>query len=1098
MALLMGLALQWAQAQLPASGSNKSAHSAFLTAEKRFYKGNLKGGSTTFERAAKRYEAAGSTDGYIAAKAMEAIVWLENGEPKQAFRTFRRAEELYDAQAKKNPATKAYLRLCLGKYHLYYNENQEAKTFLREAAQVAKQYPQYFSAVFELELQENLGVLYERLGNHQSALEFYESLLKKAKSLPAEDQNPELLSYYQDQIDQLYEKTPNADPKAAADRYKNLLETAPEEEQGELNFKTGRSFYKYTEYDEAYKHLTDALDQDLSDQQLAQTKAMLATIAMSIKDYDDALTQNGEALSIKLNINEGPESLYETYVQQGNIYKELETNENSEYWYKKSLKNPAPDWSLDGELEQYDLEKINYAEDEAREENFNIALLNYERAERLVNRLPRANQKPALIEIYMAKGSLYFSARAYNKAEKFYAQALELMERFYPAKHPVLAEAARYRSQIDLYQGELKTALDWVNRSLNATTYEAAPIIQGDGLPEAAQAQYPYEWLYSTAIKTQVLYQRYQQLGKATRPQLEHCLAASNLAMEMAVLLRASYRTEGAKYQLPELSQLVSHQAIQTCGDLYRSTNEVGFLHQLYHYIETSKSALLLQAVQQLRAQKITNVPDSVIAKENDLKTRIAYYSGEVYYESRRGRNMDQDRLDALEKALKEAKAAYPKYLLFIKETYPEYYAMKYAGQPVSCVQLQQRMGPNNILINYAVVDSVIHIILIDQAQVVYQTSSIKTRLRKAVSRYVASLKGDRSKDFVRYSNLWYRLLIQPIEEHLDGRPLVIIPDAELNYLPFELIPTADIGQSFASSSKVDFNQYKTLPYLLRRMPIAYNYSATLYLQALEHDYSGVPETFLGFAPDFSKPVAYGEGDVARQSRYKDLMLTPLDNATVEVKRIQALTQGQAFVGNDATESQFKAAAQSYGILHFATHGILNHKYPLYSSLVLVGDDEEDGLLHTYELYNMQLNAEMVALSACNTGVGTIKKGEGAMSVARGFAYAGCPNIAMTLWPISDQATQILMENFYIYLMRGLPKAEALQQAKLNFLDTGDGLICVPYFWSGLILVGTPDPLQSIEPVPYTPWSDYFWMISVLAVFVVLMLGFVLVKKRQA
>lgn len=711
--------------------------------------------------------------------------------------------------------------------------------------------------------------------------------------------------------------------------------------------------------------------------------------------------------------------------------------------------------------------------------------------------MPASVQMAAQVEVYMAKGALYFSARVYTRAEQFYAQALELMGRFYPKKHPLLAEAYRYRSAIDLYQNDRSRALDWINLSLNATTYEGSPRIKGDELPAVENAQYSYEWLYSLVIKSNVLYSRYQEQGEATQDQLEHCLKSSDIAMEMAVLLRASYRIEGAKYQLSELSQLVSHQAIQTCGDLYHQTQDTRYLHQLYHYIETSKSTLLLQAVQQLRAQKVSNVPDSVVEKENDLKTRIAYYSGEVYYESKRGRYMDKARLDMLKQAFETAKAAYPKYLLFIKETYPEYYAMKYAGQPVACTDLQERMSAQDILVNYAVVDSVVHIVLVSNDKLVYQRSAIKEKLHQAVRRYITSLKGEHAKDFVRYSNIWYHLLIEPIKDDLDGRFLVIIPDAELNYLPFELIPTEDIEQRFAVSSKENYNLYKDLPYLIKTTAITYNYSATLYLQAQEHDYSKVPNAFVGFAPDFSKPMPFGVADVERQNRYKNLTLNPLGNAALEVKRIRELTSGKAFLGQLATEAEFKASAQNYGILHFATHGVLNHKYPLYSSLVLIGDEKEDGLLHTYELYNMQLNAEMVALSACNTGIGTIKKGEGAMSVARGFAYAGCPNIAMTLWPISDQATQVLMENFYIYLLRGLPKAEALRQAKLNFLNTGDGLICVPYFWSGLILVGTPEPLHSIEPIAYSVWSEYFWLMAVIGVFVVLAIGLVLAKKQK-
>lgn len=1080
-------------AQLSSNGKNKSAYAAFRAAEKKFYKGNFKAGESSFERAAKRYENNGEPDGYIAAKAMEALILLNKDRPKDAFQAFKRAEELYDAQGRHNQATRAYLRLCLGKYHLYYDENKEAASFLQEANTIANKNPEYFSPIFEIELQQTLGELYLRKGENQKALGFFDQLLASTKKLPEEEQNKDLLRNQRQQAADLYDRV--LSPKEAANRYAALLEEATEEIKGELNFKTGRSLYKYTEYESAYDHLTEALTQNLTDAQRAETKAMLATIAMSIKDYDDALIQNGSALALQLRIGSDAQTLYNSFLKQGTIYKELETNGKSAYWYEQTLIPAEEDWQLSGELNKYELEQIEFKENAAREENFNLALLSYERAERLVKRLKKEEQKPALVEVFMAKGALYFSAKATKEASIYYDKALGLMKDIYPEKHPLVAEAARYQCEIAVKNGDLPMALQWINRSINAATIKTARPVVGESYPLANEGEYPYELLYSTATKSSVLYLLYQQEAKATQTQLEHSLKGSDLAFSMLVKLRASYRTEGNKYELPELSQIISYQAIQTTSVLYELMPDQRHLYRLFKYIENSKSALLLEAVQQLRAREIANIPASVVEKESTLKTEIAYLSGEIYYEARKGQNMDKIRLEALKKALSKSQKAYPEYLSFLEDNYPDYYALKYAQQPVRCQDLQKRMSADDIVVNYAVVDSSVHLLYIDNNQLIYAHRPIKVRLKSVVARYIASLKGEEPKDFVRYSNLWYRLLIQPIEDQLDGRAVVVIPDAELNYLPFELIPTSPISQSFSTGNQNNYNLYKEVPYLLRQAPVAYNYSATLYLEAQEHDYSKVPEGFMGFAPDFAKTEQFDLGRRQQASRYQDILLTPLENAALEVERIGQLTKGQIYLGGNATESQFKEQAANYGVLHFATHGILNHKYPLYSSLVLLGDEENDGLLHTYELYNMELNAELVALSACNTGVGTIKKGEGAMSVARGFAFAGCPNVAMTLWPISDQATQVLMENFYTYLMQGIPKAEALRRAKLSFLDTGEGLICVPYFWSGLILVGTPGPMNSLQTLS-TDWGGTLWLVVLGASLLLLVIGFVVVKKR--
>jgi CHAT domain-containing protein len=1078
-------------AQLPSSGKSKGAYNVFRNAENKFYKGNLKAGEATFERSAKRYESNGEINGYIAAKAMEAIVLLNKKKPKDAFRAFKRAEEYYNEQPRHNEATRAYLSLCLGKYHLYYDEQKEANTFLKAAEAIAKKNPEYVSPIFNIELQQSLGALYLKQGNKQGALNAYEDLIEASGKL--DDSNEDLTNEYKKKASNLYNQV--LSPKDAAEKYREMLSSTDSSERGELDFKTGRAYYKYTEYETAYDHLTSALENDLTPKERAETKAMLATIAMSIKDYQDALEQNGEALAIQLEIGGSAKDIYEGLLQQGKICQELEITGKSLYWYKKTVKDIPEDWTLKQELNNYDLDPIEHLGNNDLSENFNIALLNYERAERLIYKLPRGEQKVSKIEIYMAKGALYFSARNYEKSKLFYSSALDLMKSTYPEKHALVAESTRFLSEIAIKEKNYEQALSYINRSLNAATKEGAKKILDKDLPNPAEAKYPYELLYSTITKSSVLYLYYNQNGKATEQELQWTLNVSDLAMSMLVRLRASYRTEGAKYELSELSQLISHQAIQTVSTLYLKTTSDAYLAQLFTYIENSKSALLLQAVQQLRAQKVSRVPDWVVKKENSLKTDIAYLSGEIYYEAKRGSEMNKTRLKKLEAELEQVEEEYPKYLDYIEKTYPEYYSLKYKQQPITSEALQERMGEEDVLVNYSIVDSFVHILLIHKDVIVYRTVLTPKPLKKTIQRYVHSLKGENINDFIRYSNVLYKTLIEPIESHLDKRFIVIIPDAELNYLPFELVPTANISQSFGGENKLNYNIYKEVPYLLRKASVTYNYSATLYLEAKEHDYSNVPEGFMGFAPDFSKVASFATSNREKQSKYQDLLLSPLENAAIEVNTIGKLTNGKVYDSFSATEAIFKAEGGNYGVLHFATHGILNHKYPLYSSLVLLGDDKEDGLLHTYELYNMKLNAELVALSACNTGVGTIQKGEGAMSVARGFSYAGCPNIAMTLWPVSDQATQILMENFYGNLMRGMPKAEALQKAKLNFLDAGSGLICVPYFWSGLILVGTPDELHSLQTISLSlGWLN--WLL-IMAVLLVLMGGVLFFMKNR-
>jgi CHAT domain-containing protein len=177
-----------------------------------------------------------------------------------------------------------------------------------------------------------------------------------------------------------------------------------------------------------------------------------------------------------------------------------------------------------------------------------------------------------------------------------------------------------------------------------------------------------------------------------------------------------------------------------------------------------------------------------------------------------------------------------------------------------------------------------------------------------------------------------------------------------------------------------------------------------------------------------------------------------------EVKEIGAMTGGRAFIHDTANEELFKKVAGEGHIIHLATHAFLDDEDPLKSKLVFSkGNPVEDGFLNVYEIYNLDLAARMVVLSACNTGAGGIKRGEGIISLARAFIYAGVPNIIMTLWTVSDRQSYKLMLGFYKQLIAGRSTEAALQRGKLEFLEQASPSYQDPKYWAGYILIGNPD-----------------------------------------
>ncbi len=129
-------------------------------------------------------------------------------------------------------------------------------------------------------------------------------------------------------------------------------------------------------------------------------------------------------------------------------------------------------------------------------------------------------------------------------------------------------------------------------------------------------------------------------------------------------------------------------------------------------------------------------------------------------------------------------------------------------------------------------------------------------------------------------------------------------------------------------------------------------------------------------------------------------------------------------------------------------------------SLPLRAGSKEDGYLNTYELFGLHLPGQLAVLSACNTGSGKLERGEGIISLARGFFYAGIPSVVMTLWEIEDHSSADLMARFYENLKLGLPNDIALQQAKIAYLEGAGKLQSHPYFWAGYVSIGKTDPVR--------------------------------------
>ncbi len=507
------------------------------------------------------------------------------------------------------------------------------------------------------------------------------------------------------------------------------------------------------------------------------------------------------------------------------------------------------------------------------------------------------------------------------------------------------------------------------------------------------------------------------------------------------------------------------NKAITIALDLYEQTGSLAWAEEAFSIAERSKASLLYEQIRESEARQFAGIPDSLVNKESKLRQDIATFQ-KLIYEEKKNNKPDSLKLINWEKRVLQMQSQQDQLLLSFERYYPDYYQYKYENRIFSMQEIQMQLQPAEAMIEYYVSDDIIIAFCISQDG--FKVHRIQSR--KPLEDYIAHLPNQQSlmklvsdpeqiyRDYISSAYSLYELLLKPFEDEIKGRKLIIIPDGQLGYISFESLLTRK-----TRSSRIN---YRDLHYVLRDHSLSYAYSASLLLKSLDRQPKNPRGELLAFAPavfDPNRPLAVDMSQFT--TRGTDLANLP--QTLFEVASIGKILKGKILMQEEATESMFKSIAANYRILHIATHGLVDNEQPMYSKLAFFqdGDDTEDGFLNTYELFNMKLNAEMAVLSACNTGYGKHVRGEGLMTLARGFMYAGVPSLVISLWKVEDKATAAIMEQFYVYLKEGLTKDEALRMAKLDYIQHNSNLTASPYFWSSFISIGDNSPVSFRPPL---------------------------------
>ena len=661
------------------------------------------------------------------------------------------------------------------------------------------------------------------------------------------------------------------------------------------------------------------------------------------------------------------------------------------------------------------------------------------------------------------------SAQYYLKLAKNY---LNETHHFASYHHRVQAKLEQKMNNYELALKELNFALHLEKEKWKNAKNESIAIIYNEiGMLQAAFSQHlPAVANYNLGLE-QV--EDFSSKGTSTLKLLKNKSVSLNklgnndnykatmetvhLGIKTLDTLKPSFRSKADQLFLIEDAFPLFESGLEAAYQLYAFTSDDSLIDLAFRYSEKSKSVLLLEALLEAKATQFANIPNDVLERESELKSEITYLEKQI-------KNSETDQSDQKD-ALFILKEEYRQLVQKLEVDYKSYYDLKYNTTTVSLEVSQKSLSKHQLLISYFYGNKAIYAIALNRGKKEMFRIPIDADLEANIKK-VYQMLSDPKSDVIALGNATYsiyELLLKPILNSGDQKKLIIIPDGLLNYLPFSALNTSPGG----------------IRYLAENHAIGYVNSATL-LSELE-ERQPKEHTILAFAPSFDGTVSVSNPDRGK--------LLPLPNNKKEVEQILTSFHGRAYIDGEASLSNFKSQLASFGMVHLATHAIFDDTAPEYSYLAFAqnGNAAED-LLYVADLYNLQLDADLVTLSACESGIGDLKRGEGFLSLARGFFYSGAASIASTLWKINDASTTTLMTSFYKNLSKGEAKDVALQNAQIEFLDNNrDNALSHPYFWSAFVISGNTLALS----LPYN------WIWFILVTLVVLVSGFLYFKTKK-
>ncbi|MEO1052844.1 MAG: CHAT domain-containing tetratricopeptide repeat protein [Bacteroidota bacterium] len=891
----------------------------------------------------------------------------------------------------------------------------------------------------------NVGIIYDLQGTFSEALEYYEKALDIRIELYGEDDIDVAVS--QNNIGIMYDLLGQYDLaleyhfKALAIRKKKLDKNDPYTASSYKNiaivYKSMGSFNLALEYYQKAMSIQKTVNGP-EHPLVAQLYSSIGSIYYAFKDYEKAREYHERAITINnKTLKSGHHFIGSSYGSIGDTYFEQRSYLTALGYYHRSL----------------DIYKKHLGP----------------------THVLTAGAMSSLAQVQIELDSI-------DHGLALYEQSLEISKVALGVKHPTVAKRMYEIGNVHQELGDYDKALEKYQQALvaNAIDFDGLSFEENPNIDKVFSKITLLKTLYGKSLSL-------QQLGLANQdiPKLKSSITTLQVCDRLIDNLRWGITNYEDKVQLTEISAQVYKLAVTTCLSAFKANGESSYRELAFYFSEKNRAAILAEASSQLSARNFAQIPHDILALEKKLRADISNVRSQLLKLETQYDSAQQKRYDHLRDRLFESNRQKDSLNLIIANEYPAYNYLKNNNDIKGVSEIQMTLEPHTAVIEYFVGDDALYVFVITNDHYEIYTSDQSSTLTEEIHQFRSMLRSYNSTgaDPTTYAQQAYGIFDKYLKRSLNNLDqqitrLIIITDADFGLIPFEALVTDQYG---------DERTFADLPYLIKQYKISYANSATLLLSSIrqERKINADLEGVLALAPSFKASDAYLAltRDTVRSA------VIPLNWTEQEISSISNYFDTNSLVREKADETTFRQLVDQYNIIHLATHGLINDEEPMLSKLLFSVNEEDsvnDGYMHTQELFGMEIPAEMVVLSACNTGYGKVIEGEGILSLARGFFYSGSKSVVMSLWPVNDKSTAAIMDGFYKYLAAGHTKDEALRLAKLDYLSIADETKSHPYFWAQFVANGDTRPVVSNH-------SNWIYWLVISTLLLVILVAF---KKR--